>query len=358
MKSVVTRIVAGFNAATTAMMLVVGYSDRVSPVAHPLIANLGLLFPLFLLLNVAFLVFWLVVCKKWALVSFAGLVIGYAPIRLYVPLNIPKEAPKGSIKVLSYNAFCFSTWTDTSKPCALVDYILGQDADIVCLQEAEAVPPKRAVIDSLMATKYAYNGRVAAKKTGADEINLYSKFPILDKEEISKDGETYNAVAYKLKTGARDTTLVVVCHFETTGLSPEDRTIFKSMMKGNLENASPEKASRRLWHKLGEASARRAPQADVVAEYLAANRGKSVILAGDFNDSPISYTHRRIASELTDCYVASANGPGISYHYNCFYVRIDNIMCSSQWQPYDCHVDRSTSASDHYPIVCWLKRRR
>lgn len=357
MKSVVTRIVAGFNAATVAMMLLVGFSDRFNPVAHPLFANLGLLFPLFLLLNVAFLAFWLVVCKKWALVSFAGLIIGFSPVCLYAPLNYPEDAPKGSIKVLSYNTFCFSTWKDASEPCELVDYILGQDADIVCLQEAETDTRKRAIIDSLMATKYAYNGRVAVEKTGADEINLYSKMPILDKEQISKSDETYNAVAYKLKTGAKDTTLVVVCHFETTGLSPEDRTIFKSMVKGDLENTSAEKVSQRLWRKLGDASAKRAPQADAVAEYLAANRGKSIILTGDFNDSPISYTHRRIASELTDCYVASANGPGISYHYNCFYVRIDNIMCSSQWQPYACHVDRSISASDHYPIVCWLKRR-
>jgi UDP-2,3-diacylglucosamine pyrophosphatase LpxH len=60
--------------------------------------------------------------------------------------------------------------------------------------------------------------------------------------------------------------------------------------------------------------------------------------------------------ELTDCYVATANGPGISYHYNAFYVRIDNIMCSDHWKPYECKVDNSISASDHYPIVCKLQR--
>ena len=81
-----------------------------------------------------------------------------------------------------------------------------------------------------------------------------------------------------------------------------------------------------------------------------------VILTGDFNDSPISYAHRRLASELTDCYIASANGPGISYHYNCFYVRIDNIMCSEHWTPYECRVDNTIKASDHYPIVCKLSR--
>ena len=98
-------------------------------------------------------------------------------------------------------------------------------------------------------------------------------------------------------------------------------------------------------------------QADAVAEYIQQHKDKSIILMGDFNDSPISYVRRRIAQELTDCYVSTANGPGISYHYSGFYVRIDNIFCSDHWMPYDCHVDNSIKASDHYPVVCLLKRR-
>lgn len=56
---------AAFNVVTVLFMLAVGYSDRVDPVAHPLVANVGLLFPVFLVLNMAFLVFWLVFCKRW-----------------------------------------------------------------------------------------------------------------------------------------------------------------------------------------------------------------------------------------------------------------------------------------------------
>jgi len=69
----------------------------------------------------------------------------------------------------------------------------------------------------------------------------------------------------------------------------------------------------------------------------------------------VSYVHRTIAKDLTDCYVATGNGPGISYHLNGFFVRIDNILCTDDFTPYRCHVDRSIKASDHYPIACWLK---
>ena len=37
----------------------------------------------------------------------------------------------------------------------------------------------------------------------------------------------------------------------------------------------------------GESSAKRGPQADAVAEYIEHHKHQSIILAGDFNDSPI-----------------------------------------------------------------------
>ena len=159
-------------------------------------------------------------------------------------------------------------------------------------------------------------------------------------------------------TPGGDTTIVVVNHFESTGLSKDDRRRFKAMLKGDIERKEAESESRNIWRKLAEASAIRAPQADSVAAYVERHEGKSIILTGDFNDSPISYVRHRLASVLTDCYVASANGPGISYHYNAFYVRIDNIMCSSHWEPYACRVDNGIKASDHYPIVCSLERKK
>lgn len=357
-KSFATHIAVGANIATVVVTLLVGFSDRVSPVSHPLIANVGLLFPLFLALNIAFLVFWLIVAKRRAVISFAGLIAAYVPVRLYAPLNVPIKAPEGCVKVLSYNVFSFSTWKDLDAQSDILDYILRQDADIVCLQEADAIGRKREIIDSLMATRYPYSQVSGSlKPAGGDAIEVHSKFPITSFEHISTANDTYNAMAYRLLTAKNDTTLLIVCHFETTGLSPEDRTMFKSMVKGKLHTDTARMESSRLWHKLGEASARRAPQAEAVAAYVESSKTKNIILTGDFNDTPISYVHHRIAKTLTDCYVATANGPGISYHYNAFYVRIDNIFCSGAWTPYDCRVDNSIDASDHYPIVCHLKRK-
>ena len=132
---------------------------------------------------------------------------------------------------------------------------------------------------------------------------------------------------------------------------------FKNMVKGEMGKDTMQNVSRMLAGKLAEATRKRAPQAEAVADYLKRHRGESIILCGDFNDNPISYARRTIARRLTDCFVESGFGPGISYHENRMYFRIDNIMCSKDWKPYNCKVDRKIALSDHYPMYCWLKKR-
>ena len=60
---------------------------------------------------------------------------------------------------------------------------------------------------------------------------------------------------------------------------------------------------------------------------------------------------------MTDCYIASGNGPGISYHKNGMYFRIDHIFCSDDFEPFEAKVDDKIDNSDHYPIYTWLKYR-
>ncbi len=352
MKDFTLRIIAGANIAVIIAMLAVGYIDRLNPVDHPLLANLGLLFPVFLVANIAFLAFWLTFKKLWASIPFVGLVLAFGPVRVYTPLNMSQDVPDGAIKVMSYNVFSFSTWHDTSEPSDILDYIKSEQPDILCMQEAWAGGRKQEIIDSTLHMSLAYSDTI-----NSGSLAVYSKFPIVGKQHIAYRSNTSNSsAAFFLKTDRKDTTIVIVNHFESTGISLEQRAQFKAMLKGKLEKDSAEIESRALWHSLATSAAIRAPQADAVAEFVARHKDKSIILTGDFNDSPISYVRRRIADGLTDCYVATANGPGISYHYSGFYVRIDNIMCSDAWTPYGCRVDNSIGASDHYPIVCWLKR--
>lgn len=232
----------------------------------------------------------------------------------------------------------------------ILEYIINSDADIVCLQEAVITDNLRDAVKDV----YNYVDSVRSKN-GGDCLVLLSKYPIKSSERIEYESKNNVSAAFRVVVDEEIVT-VINNHFETSGLSLADRAGFKDMVKGKAGSDTVRAESKRLAVKLGESAKIRAPQAEAVAEYVR-NSGDNVILCGDFNDNPISYTHRTLARELTDCYVESGNGPGISYHHNAIFVRIDNIMCSKLWQPYKCKVDRSIGYSDHYPIYCWLKKR-
>lgn len=154
-----------------------------------------------------------------------------------------------------------------------------------------------------------------------------------------------------------DTVLVVNSHLESTRLTEEERSNFKRIVKGDLERNVAEQESRKLIDRLAESTRLRAPQVDVLDDYLDTISGRHpLLLCGDFNDGPISYAHYVVASHLTDCFAESGFGAGISYHANAFYVRIDHVFCSDHWQPLSTKVDKNMTISDHYPLVCRLKR--
>lgn len=350
------QMVAGANVVTIIVMLLIGYSDRLQPQTFPLLANIGLTYPLFLLFNLGFLVFWLLFKTRWAMIPILGFLVSYGPVRQYMPLNVSTDVPKGAIKVLSYNVWLFAGWDDTEgQPNPILEYIVQQNADIVCLQEATADGIPQRQVDSTLHRLYAYSDTLCQGAI-ANSIAIYSKYPIIGRERIAYPSRGNLSAAFRLKING-DTVLVINNHFETTGLSSAEKTRFKNLIKGHFDTDTAKQTSKLLITKLGEASVKRAPQAEAVARYLRHHSGMSTIVCGDFNDGPISYTHRTVAHGLTDCYVATGNGPGISYHTNGFFVRIDNILCSADWQPYGCKVDSKIKASDHYPIICWLKKR-
>ena len=349
-------MVAGANALSILIMFLVGYSDRLNPIDFPNLSNIGLAFPIFLLINLAFLVFWVIFKLRMTLIPILGFIICFVPVRKYCPLNVTHEVPKGTIKVLSYNVWLFADWnSDLAKDNNIVKYIIEQNADIVCLQDATPSQDKTKDVYPLLDKKYQYRDTLMIGKVG-DCIAVFSKYPILSHERIKYQSKGNISGAFKLKVD-NDTILLINNHLETTGLSPEDKTRFKRLVKGDLETDTAEQASRLLKDKLAEATKKRAPEADAVAEYIMKHKDMPIILCGDFNDGPISYVHRTISKDLTDCYITTANGPGISYHRSGFYVRIDNIMCSNDFEPYGCKVDDDITDSDHYPIICWLRKR-
>lgn len=356
LKTFTTNMIAGANIATGIIMWLVGFSDYAYPASHPYIATAGLVFPVFLAINLAFLVFWLFFKWKMAIIPVAAYAAAIVPIRIYMPINAPSEPPQGAIKVLSYNVKNYAGLPGHEKPYDdIIEYLKESKPDIVCFQEdVDGGSHMKPRMDSLFAhTDTTYVGDTSKR---SNALGIYTRFPIVRKERIAYESKGNGSVAYYIKIG-RDTVLVINNHFESNHLDPDERQRYKDILKGEMAQDTARAESKKLIKKLGEAVKIRAHQADSVHSYILSHSRYPIILCGDFNDTPISYTRRMMAKELTDCYVTTGRGIGLSYNQKGFYVRIDNIMCSSHFKPFGCKVDSKIAASDHYPIYCWLKMK-
>ena len=73
------------------------------------------------------------------------------------------------------------------------------------------------------------------------------------------------------------------------------------------------------------------------------------IVAGDFNDAPVSYTYRKLLGGRQDAFVAAGRCIGATYRYIPF-LRIDYVFCPPDAAVSSCRVER-VKLSDHYPIM-------
>lgn len=359
---VVTWGIAAVNFLFVVLLLLTAYSPHFQPVVHPLWSCLGLAFPVFLLLNLLFLFFWLAVqCYRLSLLPLLALLLCYGQIQTYIPINSQTDdLPDNTIKLLSYNVMGFAGCVKADGHNPILDYLQQSEADILCLQEfATSESPKHLTLRDINRALKAYPYRRInhiGDLNGYNQLAVYSKFPILSVQRLKYASDYNGSVLYEIKVG-KDTLCLINNHLESNKLTKEDKVVYEDMLKAP-EREKVKQGLRLLLRKLAEASAIRAPQADSIAAAVARSPHTFKVVCGDFNDSPISYTHRVIADGLVDAFTHSGSGLGISYNQNKFYFRIDNILTSNNIQSYNCTVDSSIEDSDHYPIWCYLSPRK
>ena len=359
----VALLILAVNALFTGLLLLVAYSPYIQPTSHPVQSCFGLAFPVFALINGGFLIFWLVIQRyKTALLPLVGFLLCYSQLRTYLPLNFhTSNLPEKSIKFLSYNIMGFDGANKRNGKNPILTYLKESNADILCLQEYASDEshrhlPQKDIERELKDYPYHRINVVGSGSGYSNKIACYSKFPILSARVLNYTSNYNGSVLYELKLD-EDTITLINNHLESNKLTKTDKDIYEDMLKAP-EKEKVKSGARLLVRKLAEASAIRAPQADTIAKEIASSRHPSIIVCGDFNDTPISYTHRVIAQNLNDAFTQSGRGLGVSYNQNKFYFRIDNILISKNLQSYNCTVDQSIKESDHYPIWCYIAKRQ
>lgn len=344
-------LLLGINLLIGTGLLMGAYGQYVSPLTFPYISVAGLAFPIFLWLNVLCLIGWLVLKKKYALLSLAFIVLSGDAVLTYFPLSFAQEPTGGPVlKVLTYNVEWMPTKTDkqgkTVNP--ILDYIKNSGADIVCMQE---FPLSNDKIIKQLKSVYPYSN-VLSVKNGLG-VACLSKHRIISSKNIKIESSGNGAGLYYIKYGKKKLPLIIA-HLESNKLNDNDKKFYESMLSDPKHNIRPHD-SKHLIGKLVDAAVMRAAQADIIVEKIKSLNDPLMLVCGDFNDVALSYSHRVIAENLQDVYRESYFGPRATYNQHYMFFRIDHILAGKGYRVLRSKVDRSIDASDHYPFWCELE---
>ena len=363
-RQLVKLVVIACNFIVALSMLLGGLTLWIGPEVLSYLSCLGLAFPILVVCNILFVLFWLFMRDVWCLLSLSLLLILYVPIKYTFCFNPgkPSEVSGESISVLSYNTMTLGRFAPHKQgnPNAILAYIVQESPDIVCLQEfgvAKSGNNLRMsdVKSALRDYPYSHIEYTTNTKRKSVGIATFSKYPIVRRGNLGIDSR-FNVVIFSDVVVDGDTVRVYNCHLESNKLTPDDVQAQSDLIQDfDTHRASVYAGS--IVRKLSAAYRLRATQARQVAKSVSVSP-YPVLLCGDFNDVPSSFAYNTIrrSKKLVDAFVERGNGLGLTYQHNLIHVRIDYIMHDDYFCAVECGVGKE-GTSDHYPVYSRLYRK-
>ena len=340
-----TGLFAGANVCTVLLLWLTVASTFVSPCEHPTISLLGLFFPVFLIINIAFIFFWLIFRFALIWIPILGLVVVASYAMDYCPINTRVYGSDSAVCILTYNLGGVQTDEDRRE---VIEFLKEKSPDIACFQEMNGTLMNMS--DFLRMTDSMHYNRII----GYGKYIL-TRFPVLgDTIHIDYPTRANSSMACWILCQG-DSMLLVSNHLESNALSAAEKSEYKDMIL-EPEREKVEQNGRLLRRKLGGAAHFRGAQTDTLCAIIDRNAGKSMVMCGDFNDTPISYTYQKLTKRLNCAFRKTGRGTGFTYKQSGIYVRIDHIFCSDDWQCLKCYVDDEVRASDHFPVVAYIQK--
>ena len=347
-----------------AVLLMLAYAaPRVDPHDSLWFAYLGLAAPFLYLANLVLMLYW-TVRWKWIAVGLAAVaVIGLGHVskffrpafgKAYEQVRLP-----GSFRVLSYNVEGFfgrdSLGKRENQVAEIARFIRESEPDIICMQEFELnrINP-RVKFDSLReAWKYsAFFFTSGSPDQNGRGLAIYSKYPVVRRGGIHYP-ESNNASMWADVIMHRDTLRVYNNHMQSTQVNESDREYLSGT--GLSADSLGDERLKDILRKLGRNFRVRAAQADSIAGIIHDGTPR-VIVCGDFNDTPMSYTYRQLRGDLKDAFCEKGRGIIFTYRGLLGVFRIDYLFHSNDLATvgYD---SEQPQWSDHNPVLVDLKLR-
>lgn len=283
-------------------------------------------------------------------------VIALLPFLLYSEAyfrlnNKPVDIPENSLKIESYNiGMCSSSKEKLARTrCrdSIMAHIRRENPDIVCFQEFFA--DTRLEADTILANSYPYRHcKLFRTRSGNFFGNMtLSKYRIFANGEVAFSGSTnlsiFTDIDYKSAK-----IRVYNNHLESYNLS--FTTLIKRITSSG-RGISDELIS--VHDRMKGTSIKRSEQVNMVLNDIEKSRYPAII-CGDFNDTPMSYTYHKLASDRKDTFIEGGRMFGATFIPFWPMLRIDYILIPREWEALR-HTTHRIEFSDHYPITAEIE---
>jgi endonuclease/exonuclease/phosphatase family metal-dependent hydrolase len=273
------------------------------------------LIPLFaILINFQFVI---------ANVSFGGL------------LNNNKKPSASSVKIATYNVHGFDLSSFQIPICNIADFMQKNEVDILCIQEYKL---HNLYNEQEIRSIFGYFEEETPKNNGSQvsELKIFSKIPILSSGGIEIPNSPNGAVWADILLANKDTVRIINVHLQTSGLKKRTYLGFSETKRRLTEN-----------------SKMRAMQVLLIKQLIDSTR-YPIILAGDFNDLPSSFTFKTLRRDLNDSFIQGGIGLAGTFPSKFPFMRIDNILNSKHFKC-NYYSSQITDWSDHNPVIAELE---
>ena len=269
-----------------------------------------------------------------------------------------------SVSLLSANVRIFNVYAqlrdpDNASSKNFIRWLATSPADVLCLQEYYNEPggsPENGKVfrsDEALGRasgRHSFVSTSLTNRIGAEfGMAIFSRFPIVRRGTIPFGKLTQNHAMWAdlvrpATPGHRpDTTRVFNVHFQSMSMAESD-LVTATESEAGLRQKAPN-----LLRRFRNGAVARGNQVDtVLARVLRSSY--PVLLAGDFNDLPYSYTYDQLADHLQNAWATAGLGIGATYHGQLPFLRIDQQFASPQWRVLGCRVHQEIKWSDHYPL--------
>jgi len=344
-------------AVALAIALIMGtLAGKMDPREHAIIAFFGLAYPYVLLVNIIFLVWW-VISKKWlfAICTVIFIAIGHKTLKATFSLGGNEgqlEKAENTIRMMTWNVHNFKLYgegNDERVKEKMLDVIETQNPDVICFQEFYTrYKGSFDIVDSLktlMKTRHFYFVPTNKNEYEAIGLAIFSKYPIKSEGKIPfVEGYPGNMSIYTDLNIKGKTLRIYNVHFQSISFEKQDYDYLDKVKEMNTEI----KPSKRILRMLKNAFLKRSGQVDIMKTEMAKCK-TPFLIAGDFNDTPASYVVTQITSGLNNAFIKQGAGFGTTYNGKFPNFQIDYIATSKEMEILNYKITQA-KLSDHFPV--------